>query len=86
MPAKEAQWEKLLPSVIRAGYLFFDNVSGCIHSDALAAFLTAKEWTWRKLGTHEMEKARVDCQVVITGNSVSISADLARRAIFIELK
>jgi hypothetical protein len=85
MPVQERQWVKLMPTIIEAGYLFCDGVSGHLDSNVLAEFLVAKDWTWRNPRTHEMKSAKVDCQVIITGNAISISADLARRAIFIEL-
>ena len=85
MPMREQPWERLIPAVLERGYLFMDNVRGPVNSPTLAALLTSKEWSWRKLGTQKIESAKVDLQVIVAGNGVQLSEDLARRAIWIEL-
>lgn len=86
-PGNEDQWERLIPAVIKSGhgYLYFDNVFGKVTSPTLAALCTSAQWTWRKLGTHEMETADVNLLVVITGNGIEMSEEIRRRAVVIEL-
>lgn len=85
MPLKEQGWEKLLPAAIPRGYLFLDNVYGTFNSSTLSAFLTSKSWSWRVLGSTRIEEARLDVQVVVTGNNIELGEDLLRRSLVIDL-
>jgi hypothetical protein len=84
-PEHGAEWEKTVSGAAEKPYLFLDNVRGRLDSTVLARFLTSREWSWRPLGTNQRVEAKVDIQVVVTGNNVEVSDDLERRSIFIHL-
>lgn len=80
---------KLLLSCLLAGdaALTFDNVpnGAKIRSPQLCAFLTAETWSDRVLGASEVIKLPNRCLVTMTGNNVTPSSDLARRALVCRL-
>lgn len=92
-PQSEREWSRVLPLANAQKYLFLDNVSGHIgnisehiSSDTLASFLTSKKWQYRPSGKSELVTIDVDIQVVLTGNNITMSPELMRRSIIIELK
>jgi hypothetical protein len=65
--------------------VFLDNLKGHLSSPALEAFITAGEWKDRKLGVNQQIRGRNLAQVFITGNGLTVSGDIRRRSLFIEL-
>lgn len=86
-PEREEEFEKLLLSIVREArsVLFLDNLRGTLASPRLEAFITAEEWTGRLLGRNETFTAANLATVFITGNTLTVSPDLRRRSLFIEL-
>ena len=86
-PEREEELEKLLLSIVREArkVLFLDNLRGTLASPRLEAFITAEEWTGRLLGRNETFTAPNLATVFITGNGLTVSPDLRRRSLFIEL-
>lgn len=84
-PQGEEGWEKSLIAAQARGFFFVDNFRGRLKSSTLSSFVTAKEWSFRKLGTTEVESIKPDVQVVIAGNSLVMSEDMLRRVMWIEL-
>ena len=65
--------------------LFFDNLKGKLSSPALESFLSAPVWTDRQLGGNKTITADNLATVFITGNGVTVSPDMRRRSLFVEL-
>ena len=66
--------------------LLLDNVRGYLASPSLEAFLTAPKYEDRRLGSNEFISGENVTQVIITGNGLTVSPDIRRRSLFVELK
>lgn len=55
-------------------------------SEMLAAFITAKRWGFRLLGTRNHREVSLYCLTVLTAGGLELPADLERRAIRIRLE
>jgi len=78
--------KSLLTAVMEARpYVFFDNVKAHLTSPSLEAFATATGWEDRILGKSKTFAGDNCSTVFISGNTLTVSSDLARRALFIEL-
>ncbi len=80
--------EKRIAAELMAGnpVLFLDNFNDtAVRSNLLASALTEKHARARISGKSEMVALRTSAFVVLTGNGLSVSEDLARRIIEIEL-
>jgi hypothetical protein len=86
-PKDEDEIRKALLSVVMqaASYLFLDNLKGHLSSPALEAFVTTDTWRDRVLGGSRMFSGENLVTLFITGNSLTISPDIARRALIVEL-
>jgi len=86
-PATEEEFEKVLLSAVIGGrkVLLLDNVKGHLNSAKLEGFLTAPRYTGRILGVSKEFSGEVDTTVLLTGNRLTISPDLRRRTLFVEL-
>jgi hypothetical protein len=84
---EEDEVRKVLTTAIREGRLviFFDNLKGKLSSPALEAFLTAADWTDRKLGVNETVNGDNLATVFVTSNGVTVSPDMRRRSLFADL-
>ena len=87
-PADEAEMNKGLLTVVKEGkqLVFLDNLKGYLSSSALEAFISAPVFEGRKLGVNEQITADNLATVLITGNGLSISPDVRRRSLFVELQ
>jgi hypothetical protein len=81
------EMRKVLSTGIREGRLvnFFDNVKGHLSCEPLEAFLSAPVWSDRKLGSNESFTGDNLATVFVTGNGLTVSPDMRRRSLFIEL-
>lgn len=82
------EFEKRLSAELMSGHsaVFLDNVNNrSIRSNLLAAAITESPARVRKLGTSEMIAINNRCLILITGNGVTVSEDLVRRTVLIEL-
>ena len=69
-----------------APVLFLDNVNGtALRSDLLASVLTERPARCRVLGFSKMVELNSAAFIAVTGNGLSVSEDLARRFISVEL-
>ena len=86
-PDTEGEWQKLALATVREGlgYLLVDNVKGHFSSPTLEAFATAPEWTGRLLSFNKTFTGENNVTVFVTGNGATVSPDIRRRALFVEL-
>lgn len=88
--AKEEEVEKRLSSAIMAAkpVLVIDNVPAgeSLDSPSFAMLLTSRRWTGRVLGTHALPDLPNDCTVILTGNNVNASGEIAKRLVPIHLE
>lgn len=82
-PESEDDLRKQLTTAAQcaAPYLFLDDLDGLLRSQSLNAFMTAPTWTDRKMGSHEKMVATKETVVIITGNNLSLSTDIANRTL-----
>lgn len=82
-PDNEDDFRKRLTTAAQmaAPYLFVDDLDGMLRSQSLNAFMTAPTWTDRKMGSHEELVAAKETVVIITGNNLSLSPDIANRTL-----
>jgi hypothetical protein len=87
VPTDEAETRKLVTATVIDGspVLFLDNVSGYLKSSALEALITDPTHKDRVLGESKTREIPHVLTVIITGNSLSLSPDLNRRSLIIEL-
>ena len=78
---------KVLLTAVREGraVVFLDNLKGRLNCPPLEAFCSATIWTDRKLGVNESITADNLATVFITGNGLTVSPDMRRRSLFVEL-
>lgn len=83
---KEETAKELLTAVIEARpYILFDNCKKHLDSPSLEGFATAVEWSGRILGVSKSFCGQNNVTVFITGNGCTVSPDLRRRSLFVEL-
>ncbi len=87
MPESDGEMKKGLLASLIAGsnYLFFDNAKGHINFPSLEAFLSGSAYGGRVLGTSTKFSGENNTTGFMTGNGITISADLRRRSLFCEL-
>jgi hypothetical protein len=86
-PNSEDEWQKALLALVMSGsrLLLLDNLKGHLNSPSFEAFLTATKFSGRILGVNKKFSGEADATVLLTGNRLTVSPDLRRRCIFIEL-
>jgi hypothetical protein len=87
-PKTDAEWKKTLFATLRKGGLvaFLDNVVAQLKADALCSILTAyPTYSDRVLGVSQMAEVDAELVWVVTGNSVRMTAEVARRVVPIVL-
>ena len=86
-PATEEEWQKTLLALVIGGarLLLLDNLKGHLNSPSFEAYLTATKFSGRLLGLNKKFSGEADAVVLLTGNRLTVSPDLRRRCIFIEL-
>lgn len=79
--------KRLAAELIEAGpVLFLDNMNGAVlHSATLASLLTERPARVRLLGQSRMVALNSTAFIVVTGNGLEVSEDLARRFTFCDL-
>jgi len=84
----EEEWRKRLTSVLIAGrnIVLIDNVRGRLDSGTFASAITAyPRWSDRLLGVNREVTPRQDALFIITGNNISLTDEIGRRAVWIRL-
>jgi len=86
-PTSETEWAKCLLALALKGdpVAVFDNLRGHLSSGSLEAFITATVYTGRKLGASALVTAPANSVVMITANRLTVTPDMRRRALFVEL-
>jgi hypothetical protein len=86
-PTSETEWQKRLLALTMSGQrlAILDNVRGHLNSPSLEAYLTATRYGDRILGVSKEFEGDADAVILITGNGLTVTPDLRRRCIFIEL-
>lgn len=86
-PKGEEERGKLLTTLVAEGrpYAFYDNVKGHLSSAELEGFLTTPQRTGRILGQSATVTAPNLATVFVSGNQLSLSADLQRRILVCDL-
>lgn len=87
LPSNDDEMTKVLTTLLQDGenFIFFDNINHSVDSGALASAMTAENYGARVLGKTERVKTEVRAVWVLTGNNVSLSGELVRRLIMIDL-
>lgn len=85
--ANSEEWWKLLASLLIAGkhIILFDNLVSRLESEALAAVLTSAIYEARILGRSQTMAVPQQATIIVTGNNVTLTEDLARRSFWIRL-
>ena len=86
-PKDEIERQKLIfaTALSNSPILFLDNVSGYLKSPSLEALITSRTVKDRVLGESKIKEVANNLTVIITGNDLSISPDLHRRSLLVEL-
>jgi len=78
--------KELLTAVMEARpYILFDNCKGHLDSPFLESFVTAAVWSGRILGVSKTFAGENLLTVFVTGNGCTVSPDMRRRSLFVEL-
>jgi Bifunctional DNA primase/polymerase, N-terminal/Primase C terminal 1 (PriCT-1) len=87
MPDDEPEMRKQLTAAVREArqVVMFDNVKRRIDFAALEAFITSDVWRDRLLGVNESVVGPNTATVFITANGATVSPDMRRRSLFVEL-
>lgn len=86
-PTSEDEWQKKLLSAVIGGrrLLLLDNLKGFLNSPSLEAYTTASHYAGRILGVSKEFSGEACATVLVTGNRLTISPDMRRRALVVEL-
>jgi hypothetical protein len=86
-PVEEGEWQKKILAVVIAGkrILLLDNLKGVLNSPSLEAYTTASRFAGRILGVSREFEGEACATVLITGNGLTTSPDMRRRALMVEL-
>ncbi len=86
-PEREEEMQKTLLSAVIAAQpvIFFDNMRRHVSSSSLEALLTSPHFSGRVLSASQMFSGENRSTVFITGNGCTVSQDIERRALFVEL-
>jgi hypothetical protein len=78
--------KELLAAVLETRpYILFDNCKRHLDSPYLEAFVSAAVWSGRILGVSKMFAGENLVTVFVTGNGCTVSPDMRRRSLFVEL-
>jgi hypothetical protein len=86
-PEEKQELAKVLDSEVLAGSdsIIFDNVKIKLDSPYLEQFVTSSVVATRRLGGSTKQEVGKQTMVMVTTNQAEVSADIARRSIFIDL-
>jgi hypothetical protein len=67
-------------------YLWFDDVrKGTIRNNDLNRWLTARVWEGRVMGTNQKFKVPLQSVTMMTGNQITLDADIQRRTLIVDI-
>jgi hypothetical protein len=83
----EEEMRKRITSSLCAGLpvVLLDNVKRPLQSGALAAALTARQWSDRILGRNQIVELPIRCVWLATGNNLQLDNEIARRTVWVRL-
>jgi hypothetical protein len=86
-PTNEEEWQKKLLSLVISGrrLVLLDNVKGHLNSPSLEAYTTSATFGGRVLGVSREFTGEAGAPILITGNGLTFTPDLRRRALIAEL-
>ena len=86
-PRDEAEWQKKLLSLVIAGrrVVLLDNLKGHFNSPSFEGYTTSATFGGRILGGSREFTGEAGATILITGNGLTFTPDLRRRALMVEL-
>lgn len=86
-PRDEGEWQKKLLALTVSGrrLVLLDNLKGHLDSAALEAYVTSPTFGGRILGVTKEFSGEAGATLLLTGNSLTISPDMRRRSLMVEL-
>lgn len=86
-PRDETEWQKKLLSLVISGrrLVLLDNLKGHLNSQAFEAYTTSATFGGRVLGGSREFTGEAGATILITGNGLTFTPDLRRRALIVEL-
>lgn len=86
-PEEKEELQKVLDSEVLAGSdsIIFDNLKERLDSAYLEQFLTSSMVSVRRLGSSTKQELSKQACVMLTANQAEVSADIARRSLFVDL-
>jgi hypothetical protein len=68
-----------------SSYLFLDDLDGFIKSQTLNRWVVQAMWSARRMHSHDTREVPKRCMTMVTGNRATLSDDLVRRAVIVDL-
>lgn len=68
-----------------SSYLFLDDLDGFIKSQTLNRWVVQARWSARRMHSHDTRDVDKKCMTLITGNRATLSDDLVRRMVLVDL-
>ena len=68
-----------------SSYLFLDDLDGFIKSQTLNRWVVQAKWGARRMHSHDTRDVDKKCMTLITGNRATLSDDLVRRMVLVDL-
>lgn len=86
-PRDEVEWQKKLLSLVISGrrLILLDNLKGHLNSPSFEAYTTSSTFGGRILGVSREYIGEAGAVILITGNGLTFTPDLRRRALIVEL-
>jgi hypothetical protein len=86
-PRDESEWQKKLLSLVISGrrLVLLDNLKGHLNSPSFEAYTTSATFGGRILGGSREFTGEAGATILITGNGLTFTPDLRRRALIVEL-
>jgi hypothetical protein len=86
-PHEETEWQKKLLSLTLSGrrLVLLDNLKGHLNSPSFEAYTTSATFGGRILGGSREFTGEAGATILITGNGLTFTPDLRRRALIVEL-
>lgn len=86
-PTEETEWQKRILALVVSGrrVALFDNVKGFLNSPSLEAYTSGSQYRGRILGVTRDFEGEAGASILVTGNGLTVTPDMRRRALFCEL-
>jgi hypothetical protein len=86
-PSDKEEWNKKLVALVVSGrrLVLLDNLKGHLDSASLEAYVTSPSYGGRILGVTKEFSGEAGATLLLTGNRLTISPDMRRRSLMVEL-